>query len=66
MTKYVKGLILLSGTSTAGVVGRLHFRITFSHEITFNPSSKYLTLKAISKFSPKHETDKDSLALPIS
>ena len=53
MTKYVKELTLSSGTNTAGVVEWLHFKITFSHEITFNPSSKYLTLKAISKFSPE-------------
>jgi hypothetical protein len=48
MTKYVKELILSSGTKTAGVVGRLHLKITFSLDITFKPSNKYLTLKAIS------------------
>ena len=49
MTKYVKELILSSGTKTAGVVGRLHLKITFSLDITFKPSNKYLTLKSYIK-----------------
>jgi len=44
--------MLSSGTKTAGVVARLHFKITFSEAITFKPSKRYLTLNAISKFSP--------------
>ena len=62
----MKELSFFSGTRTAGVVERLHFRITFSVEITFKPSKRYLTLKAISKFSPSQTTLKDSFALPIS
>ena len=55
-----------SGTNTAGVVERLHFKRTFSEEITLNPSNKYLTLKAISNFSPEYVTGNNSSALPIS
>jgi len=49
----VKELRLSSGTRTAGVVARLHFKSTFSEGITFKPSNRYLTLKAISKLSPE-------------
>ena len=57
---------LSSGTKTAGVVAILHFKSTFSEEITFKPSNRYLTLNAISKFSPLYETGIDSFAFPIS
>ena len=66
MTKYVKELILSSGTKTAGVVGRLHLKITFSLDITLKPSNKYLTLKAISNWSKSKFTGTNSLAFPIS
>ena len=62
----MKELKLSSGTKTAGVVERLHFKSTFSEEITLKPSKRYLTLKAISKFSPEYETGTVSLAFPIS
>ena len=42
--------MLSSGTKTAGVVERLHFKSTFSEEITLKPSKRYITLNAISKF----------------
>ena len=48
------------------MVARLHFKITFSLTITFKPSSKYLTLKAISNSWPEAVTGIDSFALPIS
>ena len=44
---------LTTGTKTARVVAILHIKSTFSEEITFKPSNKYLTLNAISKFSPE-------------
>ena len=58
--------MLSSGTKTAGVVGRLHLKITFWLAMTFNPSKRYLTLKAISNWSKSKDTGTSSLALPIS
>ena len=38
---------LLIGEKTAGVVGALQLNLIRFVSITFNPSNKYLTLKAI-------------------
>ena len=58
--------MLFVGVKIAGVVAEFSFNRIFSNSIAFNPSNKYLTLKAISNESPSKVEGIDSEQLPTS
>ena len=66
ITKYVKLSFSSTEEKIAGVIEVLHFKEISSEFITFKPSKRYLTLKAIWSISPSIFTGYDSDPLPIS